>query len=67
MINNKYNIVGFGGNYYISSAGPLSNNEQYNFFHFKSIEAAEKYINEVLKPLDVELSESPVVYTKGDF
>ena len=63
----KYSIVGFGGNFFITKGAPLSENQQYNFFHFRSKDEALAYVRDVLEPLDRELAEGPVVGTEEDF
>ena len=63
----KYNVVGFGNNFFITNGSPLSKSQQFNHFHFKSIEEANKYIRDILEPLDKELAEGPVVGTGEEF
>ena len=67
MTGEKYKIVGFGGNFFITDGAPLSDNERFNFFHFGSAEKAAKYIRDILEPLDRELAEGPIIGTEEDF
>ena len=67
MTRDKYNVVGFGNNFFITKGSPLSESQQFNHFHFKTPEDAVKYIRDILEPLDRELAEGPIIGTGEDF